>query len=146
MPIGQKNLHFSLCMKYEDALKAVRIGLVRNGFGIVERHDGRAKTDSNAAYAPGRFHEFTVFEGEQDRVQATSLGSADSLPRVVVCASHGGFAEVFLRQAKDEVDSSVLDSSLRMARAMLDAGKSAFLPREIDPNGSDLSDLPRLRE
>lgn len=136
----QKSLRFSICMTYEDALKAVRTGLVRNGFGIEETHNVVAKIGSKTAITPGCCYEFTIFEGDQDRDQATTLGSANSLPRVVVCASHGGFAEVSLSQANNEADSSVWDSSiwmadataLRLARAMLDAGKSAFLPHEID--------------
>jgi hypothetical protein len=136
-------------MRYEDALKAVRTSLVQNGFGIEGCHDGMAKAGSKTIDALGNCQEFTIFETEQIGGQTATVSSGYLLPRVVVCASHGGFAEVFLRQSNDEADLSVWDSSIRLAdatairlaRAMLDAGKSAFLPREIEPNGSDSSDL-----
>jgi len=145
----QRNLHFMLWMKYEDALEAVRTCLGRNGFVIEECQDILAERGLRTANVPGKRQELTILEADQSGGLSVSADSSSSLSRIVVGAIHGGFAEVFLRQPDEEADSSVWGpkmelteaTALKLVKAMLEAGKSAFPMRELSPRGRDSAEL-----
>jgi len=86
----EENFHFLICMRYENALEAVGTCLIRNGFGIENRHDISSKAEAKPLRASDNAHELTIFDALQDGTLTGTLNSVDHLPQVVIRAGLGG--------------------------------------------------------
>ena len=148
-----ERIHFLLSMSSDSALYAVENSLTVGGFRVVNRlerppgslYGGKCATKAN--------YDLTVIDSQSPADGVGLTDSTTGLPKIALRTRRGSYTEVFLVPSSGEhgavsselpfyISESV---AIRLARAILEAGRYAFRPPVLNSNEDKSVDHERNR-